>query len=128
MEGRGRGGALTDQLRSLSEAMSIEQIAAIKAKRLAKKRATIKTDDDMTGGDRTFLDDTTRQIMSKERSHRSRVTALQSSGKVRCLSVSGGLSLILLCRYSPISSVSCKQSRLETRERGKPLSFSRRVS
>ncbi|XP_064395224.1 parafibromin-like [Halichondria panicea] len=82
LEGRGRGGALTDQLRSLSEAMSIEQIAAIKAKRLAKKRATIKTDDDMTGGDRTFLDDTTRQIMSKERSHRSRVTALQSSGKI----------------------------------------------
>ena len=32
--------------RSLSEAMSVEKIAAIKAKRLAKKRQTIKMDND----------------------------------------------------------------------------------
>ena len=83
LEARSRGGAITDQIRSLSEAMSIEQIAAIKAKRLAKKRATIKTDDDLTGGDRMFVDETTKEIMSKERIHRSRVTALQSTGKVR---------------------------------------------
>ena len=30
--------------------MSIEKIAAIKAKRLAKKRATIKADEDLGGG------------------------------------------------------------------------------
>ena len=40
------GGTITDQIHSLSDAMSKEKIAAIKAKRLAKKRATIKTDDD----------------------------------------------------------------------------------
>jgi len=33
-------------VRSLSEAMSVEKIAAIKAKRLAKKRQTIKMDND----------------------------------------------------------------------------------
>lgn len=62
--------------------MSIEQIAAIKAKRLAKKRATIKTGDELAGGDTAFLDDTTRDIMSKERCHRSRLSALQSTSKV----------------------------------------------
>lgn len=31
-----------DNIKSLSEAMSVEKIAAIKAKRLAKKRNTIK--------------------------------------------------------------------------------------
>ena len=44
------GGAITDQIRSgLGDTLSIEQIAAIKAKRLAKKRGTIKTDEDITG-------------------------------------------------------------------------------
>ena len=40
---------LHDQIKSssLSEAMSIEKIAAIKAKRLAKKRSMIKVDDDI---------------------------------------------------------------------------------
>ena len=50
LEARKEGGAITDQIRSLSEAMSVEKIAAIKAKRLAKKRATIKTDNDMGAG------------------------------------------------------------------------------
>lgn len=36
--------------RSLSDAMSVEKIAAIKAKRLAKKRTTIKVDDDLEAG------------------------------------------------------------------------------
>lgn len=48
--GRTKGGAITDQIWSLGDAMSIEQIAAIKAKRLAKKRGTIKTDDLEGGG------------------------------------------------------------------------------
>ena len=51
---RTKGGAITDQLRSLGDAMSIEQIAAIKAKRLAKKRGTIKTDD-IDGGVRGWV-------------------------------------------------------------------------
>ena len=137
LEARKEGGAITDQIRSLSEAMSVEKIAAIKAKRLAKKRATIKTDNDMGAGvvrttreglcfslnsdiitekltllvstyvmiklyplcaacfqqviwigrylpqDRMFVDDATKDIMSKERLHRTRSTVLQSSGKVR---------------------------------------------
>ena len=36
--------------RSLSDTMSVEKIAAIKAKRLAKKRQTIKVDDDLEAG------------------------------------------------------------------------------
>ena len=47
LEARKEGGAITDQIRSLSDTMSVEKIAAIKAKRLAKKRQTIKTDDDI---------------------------------------------------------------------------------
>ena len=51
MERKDKGGAITDQIRSgLGDTLSIEQIAAIKAKRLAKKRGTIKADDDITGG------------------------------------------------------------------------------
>ena len=52
--GRTKGGAITDQIWSLGgtlgDRMSIEQIASIKAKRLAKKRSTIKTDDLEGGG------------------------------------------------------------------------------
>ena len=33
--------------------------------------------------DRAYIDDTTKDIMSKERVHRSRVTVLQSLGKVQ---------------------------------------------
>ena len=43
-------GAITDQVHSLSDAISREKIAAFKAKRLAKKRATIKPGDDLAGG------------------------------------------------------------------------------
>ena len=38
------GGTLTDQIRPI-RGMTVEKIAAIKAKRLAKKRATIKADE-----------------------------------------------------------------------------------
>lgn len=74
--------------RSLSEAMSVEKIAAIKAKRLAKKRTTIKGNDDI-GQEyeyRAILDldvDITKQIMARERQWRTRTTILQSTGKVR---------------------------------------------
>ncbi|KAG8132770.1 hypothetical protein E2320_010612, partial [Naja naja] len=73
--------------RSLSEAMSVEKIAAIKAKIMAKKRATIKTDldDDITAlKQRSFVDaevDVTRDIVSRERVWRTRTTILQSTGK-----------------------------------------------
>lgn len=74
--------------RSLSEAMSVEKIAAIKAKIMAKKRATIKTDldDDITLKQRSFVDaevDVTRDIVSRERVWRTRTTILQSTGKVK---------------------------------------------
>lgn len=76
--------------RSLSEAMSVEKIAAIKAKIMAKKRSTIKTDldDDITLKQRSFVDaevDVTRDIVSRERVWRTRTTILQSTGKVRVL-------------------------------------------
>lgn len=79
-------------LSSLSEAMSVEKIAAIKAKIMAKKRSTIKTDldDDITLKLRSFVDaevDVTRDIMSRERVWRT--TILQSSGKVSVIHVVG---------------------------------------
>lgn len=77
-----------DNIKSLSEAMSVEKIAAIKAKRLANKRTTIKRNDndDAMGTDlRAILDfdvDSTKDILSRERQWRTRTTILQSSGKV----------------------------------------------
>lgn len=68
--------------------MSIERIAAIKAKRLAIKRTMIKEDvDDLGLGNdlRCMLEfdiDVTKDITTKERQWRTRTTILQSSGKV----------------------------------------------
>lgn len=67
--------------------MSIEKIAAIKAKRLAIKRTMIKEDDDLGLGTdlRSMLEfdiDVTKDITTKERQWRTRTTILQSSGKV----------------------------------------------
>ncbi|PSN55612.1 hypothetical protein C0J52_04026 [Blattella germanica] len=75
-----------DNIKSLSEAMSVEKIAAIKAKRLAKKRTTIKGNDEIgLGSDlRAMLDfdvDVTKDIISRERQWRTRTTILQSAGK-----------------------------------------------
>lgn len=75
-----------DNIKSLSEALSVEKIAAIKAKRLAKIRTTIKSNDDI-GPEYDIraifeLDvDITKDIISKERQWRTRTTILQSSGK-----------------------------------------------
>lgn len=77
-----------DNIKSLSETMSVEKIAAIKAKRLANKRTTIKrndTDDPMGTDLRAILDfdvDSTKDIISRERQWRTRTTCLQSSGKL----------------------------------------------
>lgn len=77
-----------DNIKSLSEAMSVEKIAAIKAKRLANKRTTIKRNDndDAMGTDlRAILDfdvDSTKDIISRERQWRTRTTILQSTGKM----------------------------------------------
>lgn len=65
----------------------MEKIAAIKAKRLAKKRTTIKGNDDITQeyDIRVMLDfdvDFTKDIISRERQWRTRTTILQSSGKM----------------------------------------------
>lgn len=66
--------------------MSMEKIAEIKAKRLSKKRTTIKGHDDIEMGSdlRTMLDydlDVTKDIVSRERQWRTRSTILQSNGK-----------------------------------------------
>ncbi|CAB3367439.1 Hypothetical predicted protein [Cloeon dipterum] len=76
-----------DNIKSLSEAMSVEKIAAIKAKRLAKKRTTIKGMDDknLESDLRVIIDfdvDVTKDIVSRERQWRTRTTILQSSGKL----------------------------------------------
>lgn len=77
-----------DNIKSLSETMSVEKIAAIKAKRLANKRITIKRHDneDVMGTDmRAILDfdvDSTKDIISRERQWRTRTTILQSTGKI----------------------------------------------
>lgn len=67
--------------------MSVEKIAAIKAKRLAKKRTTIKGHDDFGVGPelKQMLDfdvDVTKEIIKRERQWRTRTTSLQSTGKV----------------------------------------------
>ncbi|KAL7643864.1 UNVERIFIED_CONTAM: hypothetical protein RMT77_005870 [Armadillidium vulgare] len=72
--------------RSLSEAIPIETIAAMRAKRLAVKRQTIKEDDDLGLGVEMrnifeFDIDVTKDITTKERQWRTRTTILQSSGK-----------------------------------------------
>lgn len=87
LEGHKEGIVQTEQIRSLSEAMSVEKIAAIKAKIMAKRRSTIKTDldGDITAlKQRSFVDaevDVTRDIVSRERVWRTRTTILQSTGK-----------------------------------------------
>lgn len=67
--------------------MSVEKIAAIKAKRLAKKRTTIKEHDDINVGPElkemlNFDIDATKEIIKRERVWRNRTTILQSTGKV----------------------------------------------
>lgn len=81
-----------DNIKSLSETMSIEKIAAIKAKRLANKRTTIKRNDtDVDGPDlRAIIDfdvGSTKDIISRERQWRTRTTILQSTGKVFAKSI-----------------------------------------
>ncbi|EDW59412.1 parafibromin [Drosophila novamexicana] len=77
-----------DNIKSLSETMSVEKIAAIKAKRLANKRTTIKRTDneEAMGTDlRAILDydvDSTKDIISRERQWRTRTSVLQSTGKL----------------------------------------------
>jgi parafibromin len=89
-----------DNIKSLSETMSVEKIAAIKAKRLANKRGTIKRNDhdDAGVGDlRGMLDfdvDSTKDIISRERQWRTRTTILQSTGKTFYKNISALLSSI----------------------------------
>ncbi|KAI1298179.1 Parafibromin [Halotydeus destructor] len=77
---------------SLSSAMSKEQIEALKAKRLAKKRSTIidaendvdMADEPVTSGPRILLQydhEMTKEILAKERLWRNRSSVLQSTGK-----------------------------------------------
>lgn len=87
----------------MSEAIPLDKIAAMKAKRLAKKRLTIKVDDELGTGmleQRSFIDaevDVTRDIVSRERQWRTRTTILQSTGKVSVLAICG-LTFLILCR------------------------------
>ncbi|XP_050507175.1 parafibromin [Diabrotica virgifera virgifera] len=86
LDGPKEASVTVDNIKSLSDAMSVEKIAAIKAKRLAKKRTTIKGNDDI-GQEydiSAILDldvDITKDIISRERQWRTRTTILQSTGK-----------------------------------------------
>lgn len=77
----------TEHLKPLSEAMSVDKIAEIKAKRMTKKKTTIKVDIEGPGAAltaRRFVDadvEATRKIVSRERLGRTRTTILQSTGK-----------------------------------------------
>ncbi|XP_042534180.1 parafibromin-like [Dipodomys spectabilis] len=86
LQGHKEGIVKTEQIRALSEAMSVEKIASIKAKIMAKKRATIKTDlHDMTPRNQKYRSsvdgevDATQDIISRERVGRTRTTILQST-------------------------------------------------
>lgn len=89
-----------DNIKSLSEAMSVEKIAAIKAKWLANRRTTIRRNDndDTIGTDlRAILDfdvDSTKDIISRERQWRTRTTILQSTGKVFAKNIFGILQTV----------------------------------
>ena len=89
-----------DNIKSLSEAMSVEKIAAIKAKWLANRRTTIRRNDndDTIGTDlRAILDfdvDSTKDILSRERQWRTRTTILQSTGKVFAKNIFGILQTV----------------------------------
>lgn len=89
-----------DNIKSLSEAMSVEKIAAIKAKWLANRRTTIRRNDndDTIGTDlRAILDfdvDSTKDILSRERQWRTRATILQSTGKIFAKNIFGILQTV----------------------------------
>ena len=84
---------LPDQAKSssLSEAMPLEKIQALRAKVLAKMRKTIKSDDTdvMTSGHAEIIprsaylssDNLIKDVLSKERRWKTRHTVLQSHGK-----------------------------------------------
>lgn len=86
LEGHKEGIVQTKQIRPLSAAMPVGKIAAIKAKIMAKRRSTTRTDlDDVTALKRSFVDievDVTRDIVSRERVWQTRATILQSTGKI----------------------------------------------
>lgn len=85
---------------SLSQAMPIAKIAAIRAKIIARKRTTIKGDDPLEASvaeQRSFVDaevDLTRDIVSRERQWRTRTTILESSGRQFAKNVFGVLQSI----------------------------------
>ncbi|CAK8675106.1 parafibromin-like [Clavelina lepadiformis] len=101
LEGKvGDKSVTTEQIKSLSEAISVEKIAAMKAKFMARKRKTIQEVDEQgdfdqsksgptafAANDEAIEDedaasfDMTSEILSRERNWRTRSTVLQSAGK-----------------------------------------------
>ena len=57
-----------------------------------------------------YMDDTTKEIMSKERVHRSRITVLQSSGKVSHMTTPDPSHSIGVCPAPHPSSLSATSS------------------
>jgi len=76
----------TGNIKALSEELTPNKIAEIKAKMFAKRRTRIKAGEDDTekGGLISFADlesDRTKEILGRERQWRTRTTILQSNGK-----------------------------------------------
>uniref|UniRef100_H2ZI58 Cell division control protein 73 C-terminal domain-containing protein n=1 Tax=Ciona savignyi TaxID=51511 RepID=H2ZI58_CIOSA len=83
---RGDKSVTTETIKSLSDSISAEKIAAMKAKFVARKRKTIQEVDDPTEGfgimtSLLYVFDITSEVLSRERNWRTRSTVLQSAGK-----------------------------------------------
>nr|XP_002120818.2 parafibromin isoform X1 [Ciona intestinalis] len=83
---RGDKSVATETIKSLSESISAEKIAAMKAKFVARKRKTIQEVDAEEGNESARFgdesaEDITSDVLSRERNWRTRSTVLQSAGK-----------------------------------------------
>jgi len=80
------GGSGTGHIKALSEKLTTNKIAEIKKKVMSHRRTRIKgvTDEDGDRGLANFADesDKTKEIRSRERQWRTRITVLQSNGKM----------------------------------------------
>jgi len=84
---KGEGSSLGTNLKQLSDELTTNKIAEIKKKVMSHRRTRIKgeTGEDGDRGLATFADmesDKTKEIRSRERQWRTRITVLQSNGKM----------------------------------------------
>ncbi|KAF6029376.1 cdc73 [Bugula neritina] len=118
---------------TISTMLTMEQIAAMKAKRLATKRTTIKASDDEPSAfeQRSFVDAelaVSRDIISKERLWRTRVTILQSNGKLFAQNIFGILASLKAReegKHSTVPSTHTSVSQSSTAKSNQPPTYNR---